>query len=114
MAEKSTSQFEKMGDDILGSVVNISGQRTPYTMPVMKPGYGKNPTPPSSGEGTRANRSQNSVLIRNAHGPKPRIVSTICYPNSDEQGKVYRNVYKVGNSKQFGGARGAAGNTGNV
>ena len=113
MADNATSSFPKMGMDWMsGGVVNISGQRTPYTMPGVKEGFGKNASPPNS---ARPNRSQNSYKIQDANGPRCRIVEKIAYAHvGAEAGKVYRNVKRVQGGSQFYSARAAAGNTGNV
>ena len=114
MADNASSSFEKMGEDWMSSgVVNISGQRTRYTKPVVKQGFGKSSDSPDLGKGDRTHRGR--TLIHNANGPRQRIVEKICYPNAEgQQAKTYRNVRVMGGSGGFYGARSAAGNTGNV
>ena len=108
MADNATSSFPKMGESLIGQIVNISGDRTPYTTQVAKKS-GKNSNP---NLGSKANRGRS--MIRNANGPACHIVTTISYPNSGEAGKTSRNMRRVRGGSQFYGARAAAQNTGNV
>lgn len=88
MSDNATSTFPKMGEDIVaGGVVNISGDRSPYTKTVVKQGFGKNDNPPNS-----QRTHKGSTVIRGAQGPRPTIVAKISYPNSPESGKTTRNV----------------------
>jgi len=106
MADNLTTTFPKMGEDIT-SIVNISGQRSPYTMPVVKSGFAKSDV----GAADPANKkNRGNTIIRNASGPRCRIVETIDYPNERaESAKTYRNVKRVHGGSQFYSARAAAG-----
>ncbi len=77
-----------MGDEELTShLVNVSGNRSPYTMPVQKKG------PTNDGDpsmGTANARSAN--LIHEANGPRCRTVETINYENSPEKNATGRNL----------------------
>jgi hypothetical protein len=107
MADNATSSFEKMGDSIPDTIVNISGQKVPYTTAVGKQGFGKNSNPDL---GSKANRGRSQ--IHGANGPRCRVVETIAYPNNaEDSGKTYRNVKRVRGGSQFYGARAAAGNS---
>jgi hypothetical protein len=109
MADNATSSFPTMGESLIGQIVNISGDRTPYTKPMAKKGFGKSGT---GDPGRKANRGRS--MIRNANGPACHIVTTIAYPNSGEAGKTFRNMKRVTGGNQFYSARAAASNTGNV
>lgn len=108
MSDAETSQFPKMGESIIGSVVNISGQRSPYTkvQPRDAGGARDGQVP---GVGTKKNKK--GTLIHNAHGPKPKIVATIVYPNSPEASKNLRNTKRVQGPYSFALARAQAANS---
>lgn len=59
-----TTQFEKIGDQGFEQVMNMSGQRSPYTMPRGRMG----PTQPDLGGGNGSSR-KSATLIKEAHGP---------------------------------------------
>ncbi len=86
--DAESTSFPKMGDEELTShVVNISGNRSPYTMPVQKKG------PTNDGDpsmGTANARSAN--LIHEANGPRCRTVETINYENTPEKNATGRNL----------------------
>ena len=107
MADNATTQFPKMGDEgITSHVVNISGQRSPYTKPTTKEGFGK------SGDGDLAHKSNKSAtLIHNANGPRCFIAATISYPNSPEASKEQKNVKRVQGPYSFELARAQAANS---
>lgn len=105
--DNETSNFPKVGDEgITSHVVNISGQRSPYTKVAGKEGFGKNDNPPNSHKSNKG-----ATLIRNANGPACRVVSKISYPNSPESGKTQRNVKRVQGPYSFELSRAQAGNT---
>jgi len=107
MADQETTTFEKVGDDgITSHVVNISGQRSPYTKPATKEGFGKNDSPPNS-----AKSNKSATMIHNANGPRCFIAATISYPNSPEASKVQKNVKRVQGPYSFELARAQAANT---
>lgn len=90
MSDNETTQFPKMGESIIGQVVNISGQRSPYTIPEGKKDHQAGPIP---GVGDKKNKGRS--MVQNAQGPEPTINAKICYPNSGEAGKTQRNVKRV-------------------
>lgn len=108
---KETTSFPTMGESIIGHVVNVSGQSSPYTKAVKN----KNNKSADPGGADKANRGATTASMGNEmNGPGGKIVAKICYPNDPEQSKVLRNVKKVTGPTPFYGARKAAGNTGNV
>jgi hypothetical protein len=110
MSDKSTTQFPKMGDEaITKHVVNISGQRSPYTKPEAKKGFAKGSLPNSE----HADRGASSMSGTNP-GPRCYIQEKIAYPNSPESAKVLRNTKRVQGPYSFELARAQAGNTKNV
>jgi hypothetical protein len=67
----TTTQFPKMGDNGMADVVNMSGQRSPYTMPEAR----KGPTTPDMGGGGGSAR-RSPTMIHEANGPACTIVAT--------------------------------------
>jgi len=113
MADNETTQFEKVGDDgIISHVVNMSGQRSPYTIEV--PRDKGSASGDIQGVGTKSNRS--ATLIHEANGPACHVQATISYPNAEGVNQTLRNVrlVKPSGGNNFYGARAEAGNTGNV
>lgn len=110
MGDNATSNFPTMGESLLSNVVNLSGQKVPYTTQETKQGFGK------SGSNDPANKgNRGRSLIRNANGPRCYIAEKIVYPNEGaEAGKTYRSVKRVRGGSGFMGARASAGNTGGV
>lgn len=97
----ATSNFEKVGDEgIVSHVVNLSGERRPYTIPVAKKGP-TNSNPPGVG----ATSVRGSSVISEAHGPTFRPVAKICYPESPEMAKTERNTRLVPGGAGFWGKR---------
>ncbi len=88
MAKKSsvpptTSDFPKVGS--YDSVVNMSGQRSPYTMPEARKGP-MNDNPPDSSAAKRG-----ATMIRDADGPTFRPVATRGWaPGYGETGRGMR------------------------
>jgi hypothetical protein len=110
--DNATTNFPKMGDDgIVKSVVNISGQRSPYTKATGKKGFGKSGAIPGTGD--KANKGASSMSGENP-GPRCYIQEKIAYPNSPESAKVLRNTKRVQGPYSFELARSQAGNTKNV
>lgn len=105
MSDSATSNFPKMGDPT-ASVVNMSGQRSPYMRYADKQGFGKNDNPADS---ARAHRG--ATEIRGANGPACKIVTTISYPNSPEASQTLRNVKRVQGPYSFELARAQAANS---
>ena len=118
MADNETSNFPKMGESIIGSVVNISGQRSPYTKPTPKKNTQGGNVP---GVGDKRNKGRTelsqggaseSTSPYPASGPRPSITAKICYPNSGgEAGKTQRNLKRVQGPYSFELARAMAANT---
>lgn len=94
--------FAKMGDEYLTDhLVNVSGNRSPYTMPVAK----KSTTSDQGPVGGKANRSAN--LIKEANGPACTPVQTINYSNAPEMkntGRGMRTVPSKAGVQDFFGA----------
>jgi len=84
-SDSTTTTFEKMGDSIPHSVVNLS-RSSPYTKTVSKntKGRGKSPT------GAKANRG--ATVIHEAHGPQFHISATLYHQNAPEASAVQRNT----------------------
>lgn len=82
-----TSSFPKMGDEGYASLMNMSGQRSPYTMEQPR----KGPTTPDMGGGGAGGRG--STMIHEGHGPTFRPVASASYPT--EYAATGRNVRQV-------------------
>ena len=93
----TTSDFEKIGDAGYEQVMNMSGQRSPYTMPQARRG----PTSPDQGGGNGSARRSPS-LIHGAQGPTFRPVATKVqgseYP---ETGRALRTVPSAVGTRPF-------------
>lgn len=81
----TTTSFEKMGDSIVSHVLNLSGQRSSYTMSVPKKSGGKSVQ--TSG---KANRS--ATMIHEANGPKCHVVATLYKANAVQANDVTRGI----------------------
>lgn len=85
--DTDTTSFPKMGDDyVTDHLVNISGDRSPYTMPVAK----KQTTTDQGPLGGKANRS--ASLIHEANGPACTPIARISYPNAPEASNTQRGM----------------------
>lgn len=101
MTPTSTSSFEKMGDSGYEGLMNMSGQRSPYTMPQARSG----PTTPDMGGENKANRS--ATMIHEAHGPTFRPVASQSYQSEyPETGRSMRTVPSAVGNRDFWAARG--------
>jgi hypothetical protein len=93
MAAGVTSQFEKMGESPLtapGSVVNVSGNRSPYTMEVPRKG------PSGDSESEPASVRGNGGMMSGEHnGPRFSPLTTVFYPNSPEMSQTGRGMRTV-------------------
>ena len=88
--DTDTSTFPKMGDEYLTDhLVNVSGNRSPYTMPVAK----KSTTTDQGPVGGTAHRK--SVEIKEANGPACTPVATINYSNAPEAGQTQRGLRTI-------------------
>lgn len=84
----TTSNFPTVGDSFPHSVVNLSGERRPYTIQAPRDkGGATNSNPPGPG---KVNRS--ASLIHEANGPRFSPVAKIVYPNAEAAGAVQRNT----------------------
>lgn len=111
MSGTVTTHFEAMGENpLVGTIVNISGNRSPYTMAVPR----KGPSSDVLATGGKANKG--ATLMSGTHnGAKFRPQTTICYPNAPEAsatGRGLRTVPKAGNS--FASARNSTNSDGVV
>lgn len=81
------SDFEKMGESpLVGSVVNISGNRSPYTTMVPRKG------PSSDGE-SEPNAHRGQTMATGEHsGPCFRPQTTLFWPNTPEQSATGRGL----------------------
>lgn len=89
----TTSNFPKMGESPLtapGSLVNASGNRSPYTMQAPKHGPSADSEP-----GDQAVRGVGQMATGEHSGPRFSPATTICYPNSPEHGSTGRGMRTV-------------------
>jgi hypothetical protein len=109
MSMTQTDVFPKMGDDGYSGLVNMSGNRSPYTTPVAR----KGPTTPDMGGGGAGGRSNGGVL-HEGMGPQFRPVASRVYaPEYPPTGRSIRPVPSRAGRGDFWTARAAAGE-GNV
>jgi|HubBroStandDraft_6_1064221.scaffolds.fasta_scaffold1054364_2 hypothetical protein len=100
--DRVTTTFPTMSEGYLeGSVINMSGQRSPYTK--TRPKQGPRSDAPDSVGGAR------SQVAKDYDGPRCAPVTTIAYPNSPEASGTMRNVRlmpnRTGVSSDFWAAR---------
>ena len=88
MTPTVTSAFEKIGDAGYQQVMNMSGNRSPYTTPVGRQG----PTSPDLGGGNGCSR-KGATLINEAHGPTFRPVASHAY--GSEYPETGRSVHTM-------------------
>lgn len=100
------SHFEKMGQNpLVGTVVNTSGNRSPYTQ--LRPKKG-----PSGDSESEPASVRGRTMIHEAHGPTFRPVTTISYPNAPEHAATGRGMRTVPSSlgnRDFWSARSVQG-----
>ena len=100
MTTTSTSSFEKMGDSGYEGLMNMSGQRSPYTIDRPRSG----PNTPDMGGQNKNNRG--SSMIHEAHGPTFRPVASQAYaPEYPETGRGMRQVPSALGNRDFWAAR---------
>jgi hypothetical protein len=98
--DNSTTSFAKMGDEgIPSSVVNMSGQRSPYTQTVPKKTQGRGASP----TGKKVNRGQS--MIHEANGPACKIVTTLYKANAASANDTQRNVKYMPPAMGFKGGK---------
>jgi len=101
MTPTSTSSFEKMGDSGYEGLMNMSGQRSPYTIPQGR----KGPTTPDMGGSPAGGRG--STMISEGHGPIFRPVASQSYGSEyPETGRGMRTVASAVGNRDFWAARG--------
>jgi hypothetical protein len=108
MGYTETSSFPKMGDDGMASLVNMSGQRSPYTKPVQRQG----PTTPDLGGGGAGGLSH--TMIHEANGPACTILASRGWATDyAATGRAMRTVPSSVGNRDFWDAR-AQSNEGQV
>jgi hypothetical protein len=104
MSDNATSSFPTMGDEGYTSLMNMSGNRSPYTMPVER----KGPTTPDMGGSPAGGRG--STMIHEAHGPTFRPVASQSYAAEyPETGRGMRTVPSSVGNRDFWASRGENG-----
>jgi len=84
-----------MGEHPLeGTIVNTSGDRSPYTISEVR----KGPSGDSLAEGGTAIRGVGSVATGEHNGPRFAPATTICFPNSPESSMTGRGMRTVPSS----------------
>jgi len=87
MADKTTTTFETVGEDVGKHILNCSGQRNnPYTITTARKGGGKS----VQASGTKANRGR--TQIAEANGPACTIKATLYHANAAEASATLRNT----------------------
>ena len=89
MADKTTTNFQKMGTDA-SQAENVSGAPSANTKPVARKNTQAGPVP-----GAKANRK--GVLERNGFQGAPQVNHV--YPNAPEAAQVFRNVRLMPSAK---------------
>lgn len=92
--EQVSSQFPTIGSEGYHTVVNLSGDKSPYT--IMQPRDAGGPTDSNTpGTGTKRNRS--AGMIREANGPRPNSIpmATRWPANAAAAHDCQRNVVPV-------------------
>lgn len=86
-SDNTTTTFPKVGDNgVIESVVNVSGQRSPYTKAVPKKTGGRGASP----TGKAANKS--GYQISEANGPRCNISVPMYAQNAAEASMTERNT----------------------
>lgn len=100
----STSSFPTMGDSGYEGLVNMSGQRSPYTKDAPRHG----PTTPDMGGSPAGGRG--TTMVHNTYGPTFRPVASKAYGTQyPETGRGIRVMPSAIGSRDFWAARAAAG-----
>jgi hypothetical protein len=91
MSESVQSSFAKMGEHpLVGTIVNTSGNRSPYTHPVADPAQGD-----AIATGGTAIRGVGRDATGEHSGPVCSPQTTISYPNSPEAAQTGRGLRTV-------------------
>jgi hypothetical protein len=86
--DATQSFFPKMGDHPLeGTIVNTSGNRSPYTHPVSRPSQGD-----ALGTGGTAIRGNGGIMTGEHSGPCFAPQATVVFPNSPEASQTGRGL----------------------
>jgi hypothetical protein len=105
MTPTSTSSFPTMGDSGYEGLVNMSGQRSPYTREQPKHG----PTTPDTG-GSPAGGRPAGAMVQGTYGPAFRPVASMAYGTQyPETGRGMRVVPSAIGSRDFWAARASNG-----
>jgi hypothetical protein len=88
----SASSFPTMGESLIQNVINVSGNRSPYTQTVGKKTMGRGSSP----TGKAAVRGR--TMINEANGPQFHISSTLYKANAAEASATLRNTKVVPSS----------------
>ena len=103
--DASSSNFPKMGEEpLVGSVVNVSGNRSPYTMPQAR----KGPSGDALAMGGTAVRGVGHDATGENAGPCFAPQTTISFPNSPEAsqtGRALRTVPSAVGNRDFWDSR---------
>lgn len=101
MADHTTTHFEKMGESAIeGSLTNMSGKRSPYTIP-----KAKHAPSGDAMDGPTAKRGRGKDATGESNGPKFAPQTTICYPNDPVHNATGRGMRKVSPGSNFWSAR---------
>lgn len=85
-SDNTTTTFEKMGESIPHSVVNLSRPDSPYTTATAKKTKGRGSSP----TGKKSNRG--ATMIHEANGPQFHISATLYHQNAAEASSVQKNT----------------------
>jgi hypothetical protein len=100
MTQTSTSSFPKMGESGYEGLVNMSGDRSPYTKD--QPRHG--PTMPDTGGSPAGGRG--SGMVHDTYGPAFRPVASRSFaPEYPETGRGMRTVPSAIGNRDFWAAR---------
>lgn len=99
----SASAFPTMGDSLIDNLINVSGNRSPYTSTVAKKTQGRGASP----TGKAAVRGKS--MIHEAHGPRFHISATLYKANAAEASSTQRNTVMLPPSVHREDGTGSAG-----
>lgn len=97
----ASSDFPKMGETAYDGLMNMSGQRSPYTIPQAR----KGPTSPDTGGENKSNRS--AAMLHEGMGPTFRpVASKVQGSEYPETGRGMRTVPSSVGNRDFWASRG--------
>lgn len=82
----NNSAFPKMGDELAEHLINVSGNRSPYTQTIGKKTMGRGASP------TGRAKVRGRTMINEAHGPRFHISTTLYRQNAAEASATQRNT----------------------